>query len=113
VTETRCIKIRLKPGSRERVHEWASEIHRRKEEALETLRDEGVLVESVFLERATDGDFLVYDMKATNTDKSFRVAQKSNRPIDLYHRKFKEETWGASIDLELLLDLENLEGNPS
>jgi hypothetical protein len=103
----------LRPGSRERVREWASEILRRKEEALETMRDEGVLVESVFLERAPDGDFLVYYMKATNMDKSFRIAQKSNRPIDLYHRKFKEETWGASVDLELLLDLENFEGTSS
>lgn len=110
MTETRCVKIRLKPGSRDRVLEWAKELHRRREEALETLRDEGVLVESVFLERSPGGDSLIYYMKAADLDRSVRVAQASKRPIDCYHRTFKEETWASSVNLELLLDLENFEG---
>ena len=113
MTETRCFKVRLKPGTRDRVLEWAKELQRRKEEALETLRDEGVLVESVFLERSPDGDSLVYYMKAEDMERSSRVAHVSSRPIDLYHRKFKEETWASSSNLELLLDLENLEGSSS
>jgi hypothetical protein len=47
--ETQCVKIHLKPGSVERVHEWAAELNRRQDEALATLRDEGVCLESVFL----------------------------------------------------------------
>ena len=38
--ETKCIKVKLKPGSLERVREWADELNRRKEEALETMRGE-------------------------------------------------------------------------
>lgn len=110
MTDTRCIKIRLKPGSLDRARDWASELNRRREEALETLRDEGVLVESVFLERSPVGDFLVYYMKAVDIDRSFRVSRTSRRPIDLFHRQFKQDTWASTVDLELLLDLENFEG---
>ena len=48
--ETRCLKIKLKPGSMERVKDWAAEIKRRKDEAMVTLEAEGVIVESVFLD---------------------------------------------------------------
>src|SRR6266571_2815942 len=58
--ETKCIKVKLKPGSLERVREWADELNRRKEEALETMRDEGVIVESAFLDSTAEGDFLIY-----------------------------------------------------
>jgi len=106
---TRCVRIRLKPGTLGRVREWAAELSRRKAEALETLREEGVLMESVFLEHATDGDFLVYYMRAADFERSFRIARASTHPIDAYHRAFKEETWASSEPLELLLDLENIE----
>lgn len=113
MSDTRCVKIRLRPGTEGRVREWADELRRRKEEALETLRDESVFVESVFLERAPDADFLVYYMKAADLDRSRQVARTSNRPIDVYHRRFKEETWASVANLELLVNLENLEGRPS
>lgn len=76
---------------------------------METLRNEGVLVESVFLERTPEADFLIYYMRAVDMDRAFRVARESNRPIDAYHRRFKEEAWGPSTNLELLMDLESLE----
>lgn len=70
-------------------------------------------MESVFLERTPEADFLVYYMKAADLDRSHQVARASNRPIDVYHRQFKEETWASVTNLELLVDLENLEGRPS
>ncbi|MFP8878992.1 MAG: DUF6176 family protein, partial [Myxococcota bacterium] len=63
-TEVQCVRIRLKPGCRSRAHEWAATINRRRSEALVTLEDEGVEIESVFLDAAPDGDFLVYYMRA-------------------------------------------------
>jgi hypothetical protein len=49
--DTTCVKVRLKPGSLDRVRTWAAELDRRGDEVLATLRDEGVIVESVFLDR--------------------------------------------------------------
>ena len=62
--ETMCVRVRLKPGSLSRVHEWAAELRTRSEEVLATLRNEGVLVESAFLGSDEQGDFLISYMKA-------------------------------------------------
>ncbi len=101
MTETLCRRIKLKPNSIERVREWARTLTTRKEEALETLRNEGVAIESVFLESCPDGDYLIYYMKAKDFNKVKEVFDKSTLPIDVYHRKFKQETMIESSGLEL------------
>lgn len=49
--ETRCIKIKLKPNSLEKVREWTKTMNERKDKALATLRDENVILETVFLDQ--------------------------------------------------------------
>lgn len=99
----------MKSGSLERVREWAAELTRRRDEALATLRDEGTIVESVFLERTGEGDYLIYYMKAENFERARAVYGSSTHAIDAYHRKFKEDTWESSTNLELLVDLDMIE----
>lgn len=106
--ETRCVKVRLKPGSLERVREWAETINRRKDEALATLRDETVVVESVFLDRVGGEDFLIYFMKAESFEQSVAAAQKSTHAIDVYHRSFMESVRVDGARLELLVDLDRI-----
>jgi hypothetical protein len=105
--DTACLKIRLKPDSLDRVHEWARELHARPDEVLATLRDEGILVESVFLDSTEAGDFLIYYVKSRNVDAAGEVVQRSVHTIDAYHQKFKRDTWEARAPLELLIDFEN------
>lgn len=105
--ETVCARVRLKPGSRDRVREWASELRTRSGEVLETLRDEGVVIESVFLDSDEQGDFLVYYMKAHSLEEAHAVVQRSHHPIDSYHQEFKVDTWQSRTVLELLVDFEN------
>ncbi len=107
--ETRCVKIKLKQNSLEKVREWQRTINERKAEALATLRDEGVILETVFLDQTSEGDFLIYVMKAENFEKAKETFVKSVHTIDEYHQKFKEETWEDGQKLELLIDLENYE----
>lgn len=102
---TKCVKIRLKPGGLERAREWAAEINRRSNEALATLRDEGVTIESAFLDSTSEGDFLIYYMRASDFDRAKEVVSQSPHPIDAYHKKFKDECWGERRHLELLIDL--------
>ncbi len=104
--ETRCVLIKLKPNSIDRVREWANTLNARKDEALATLRDEEVMIESAFLYRSEDGDFLVYYMKAENFQKAQKVAKESRHAIDDYHRQFKRDTWDSVEELELLLNLD-------
>lgn len=104
--ETRCFKIKLKPNSIEKVREWAKTINERKDEALATLRDEGVILEAVFLDQTSDGDFLISIMKAESFEQARETVQKSVHEIDRFHQKFKDETWETHKYLELLVDLD-------
>lgn len=104
-TRVLCNRIKLRPGSLERVREWAETLNERRDEALATLRDEGVTIESAFLERATDGDFLIIYMRASDLDSAVGAAAHSAHPIDAYHQEFKREAWQGGEALELLVDL--------
>lgn len=104
--ETQCVKIKLKPGSLSRVEEWASELKRRSLEVLQTLQDEGVIIESVFLDRTDQGDFLIYYMKAENFEKVREVAERSTHAIDTYHNAFKEATFESRQLLRPLIDFD-------
>jgi hypothetical protein len=105
--ETTCVKVRLRPGSLDRVRAWAAELNRRGDDVLATLRDERVVVESVFLDQTSDGDFLIYYLKARSLEKAKQAAQQSQHEIDAYHDGFKRDTWDTREPLELLIDFEN------
>ena len=87
--ETRCVKIKLKPNSIEKARIWAQTINERKDEALATLRGESVILESVFLDQNSEGDFLIYVMKAESFDKAKKSVENSVHAIDEYHQNFK------------------------
>ncbi|MFJ4289364.1 DUF6176 family protein [Cupriavidus sp. NPDC089707] len=100
-----CARIRLTPESLARVREWAAHISTHGAEALGTLRAEGVSIESVFLDTAPDGDYLVYYMRAASEEQAAEVARHSVAEIDRYHQQFKRDTWAEVRRLELLVDL--------
>ena len=99
------MRVRLRPGSLDRVREWAAELNARRDEVLATLRDEGVRIESVFL----DGDTLVYYMRADSVERARKVYARSTHAIDAYHQRFKDEAFDEQTALELLIDFENLD----
>ena len=106
--ETRCIKVKLRDGSLSRVREWAAELNRRADEVLATLRDEGVVIESAFLDSTSEGDFLIYYMKAENLERAREVGRTSAHPIDEYHHQFQRETFESGKQLELLVDFDRI-----
>jgi hypothetical protein len=104
--ETRCIRVKIKPGSLDAAREWARTINSRREEAVATLRNELVQIESVFLEPAADGNFLIYYMRGLDLTASQKVAGVSEHPIDAYHQNFmRAHTEGGTV-LEVLVNLE-------
>jgi hypothetical protein len=106
--ETKCVKVRLKPGSLLRVRARADELKSRKEEALETMREEGMVVESTFLDRTSEGDFLICFMKAQSFEKAMGVVKQSLHAIDASHQTFKKDTTASVTQLELLVDLDRM-----
>ena len=107
--KTQAVRIKLKPNSLERVREWAAEVTQRKDEALATLRDETIYLESFFLEEAVDGDYLIGVITAENFEASQEAVERSLHKIDAYHKQFQKDTWESGEPLELLLSLDRLD----
>lgn len=99
--------IKLKSGSGEKVRTWARTINERRPEALETLRSEGVDIESWFSLSLDGEDYLLVYMRSDSMAKAREVATVSEHPIDALHQNFKEDTWVRSegVVASLLVDL--------
>lgn len=100
-----CVRIALKENSIDSVREWFQTLMDRREETLESLRNEGVIVESAFLDRQPNGDFLIYYMRAKDIEAARAIFQNSNLAIDAYHQDCKRKYCGVSTPLEQLFDL--------
>ena len=99
--------IELKPGSEQRVREWAAFLSRHRDEANETLRNEGVDIESWF-DVALDGKrYLLCYIRAASMQEAEAVAGMSKSEVDEYHQQFKVDTWvrGRGAVGRLLIDL--------
>ena len=68
-------------------------------------------METVFLDQTSEGDFLIYVMKAESFERAKEVFQKSVHAIDEYHRNFKSECWEDGKKLEMLIDLDRISRN--
>ena len=103
--ETAAGLIRLKPGSGADLQDWRDTLHARRGEVLQTLRNEGVTVESWF-QVDIDGDpYLLWFMQAESIAKAQEVFLASNYEIDAYHLGMMMKMAEARIDAQPLLDL--------
>lgn len=105
--QSRCGLIKLKPGCTEQVKQWAKHINAHKQEAILSLVNESVAIESVFYTEINNQPYLIYYMKAYDFDKAQEVVKNSTLAIDDYHKKFKKDCWLNVKELENLIDLES------
>ena len=87
--------IELKPGTEQRVREWAAFLSRHREEANETLRSEGVDIESWFEVTLDDKRYLLCYIRAESIKQAEAVAGRSKSAVDAYHEQFKVDNLGA------------------
>jgi hypothetical protein len=104
--QTQLLKIRIRPGKTEQVVEFLRGLMDRKEESIEALRREGMVVESLFLERRDEADYLYYYVKARDLAEATQVNMRATDPLTLEIRRFVSETWGDVSSPEPLLDLD-------
>lgn len=105
--ETICVKTKLKEGSLEGVRKWLQTLKDNESEVLKSLVNEGMLVESVFLDKQGDDYYLIYYMKAKDIAHAREVGRNSTSAIDLYHKDCIKKFCEGRIELEQLLDLNN------
>ena len=77
--------IKLKDNSEGKVDEWRETMSNRPEEAIATLKHEGVEVESWFKIEMEGQPYLLWYMRAESIKKAFEVSQTFKHPIDKYH----------------------------
>lgn len=106
--ETICIKIKLKKGSLDDVRKWFQTLRERPDEVLQSLENEGVLIESAFLDQQGSDYYLIYYMKAENLAHAREVSMKSTLPIDYYHKECMKMFCEERTTLEPLIDFHRL-----
>ncbi|CAB1216768.1 DUF6176 family protein [Acinetobacter bouvetii] len=103
-----AVLIQLKPETKDNVESWQKELNMRQAEALETLKAEGVFVESWFHVELAGVDYLIAYMRAQDIARAQEIGRQSQFPIDQMHKQFKGN-WAKVIPAQLLVDLENLD----
>lgn len=101
-----AVLIQLKPDVLGNIDAWKMTLNARKEEAVETLKAEGVFVESWFHVVIEGQDYLIAYMRAEDIARAQQIGRESHFPIDAVHKQFKGN-WAKVISTQLLVDLEN------
>lgn len=98
----RCNRLKLRPGALDAVEAWAEDGRSGAEEVAATLRDEGIDLELVLLEHASDGDYLIFIMETDDYERAVEVFNRSKHAIDERHRAFLEANVVGSTQLRVL-----------
>jgi hypothetical protein len=100
-----CLRQKLKDGTLPVVREWATRLKSQPEELKKLLANEKMHVESVFLEETSEGNFLIYYMRADDVNRAYEISKMSNHPIDVYHRDVLSSAIASTKKLECLIDM--------
>jgi hypothetical protein len=103
--EVECIRVKLKPNALPLVEEWADRLNKEVGTVKQLLRNEGMALESVFLEETPEGKFLIYYLRSANLDKARKVSQASSHPLDIYHQEIMKKISDGGIRLKCLIDV--------
>ncbi|WP_078715384.1 DUF6176 family protein [Agreia bicolorata] len=97
---------RIKAEQRDAVEQWLAELNGpRRDEALETLRNEGVRHESASIIDTSDGPILVYAMESDDIDQARAVGAASTLPVDRRHHDVMRTADGGAVSHRLVLDV--------
>jgi hypothetical protein len=104
--QSQLLKIRIRPGKTPAVIDFIRSLGERRELSLAALRREGMVVESMFLERRDDGDYLYYYAKARDLTYASEVNMQATDALAQEIRAFISETWDHIVSPEPLLDID-------
>lgn len=101
-----AVLIKLKQDTLANVDAWKIEIEQRKDEAIQTLKAEGVTIESWFHLELDGNNYLIAYIRSHDIGHAQQVARNSSFEIDKVHKQFKQN-WEWIIPATLFVDLEN------
>jgi|GEM_PF-2053175 len=88
--EIKLIKFKIKSGQKDVWLKWTKELVRRKKEVLKTLKKEGMLLESCFISK--DEKYIYCLFESSNFKKANKIFEKSNKKIDIEHKKISKKS---------------------
>lgn len=104
-----CYKIKLKTKNPQDIYKWFNEYQKRESEFKKSLQEEGLFVESVFLDKDDNGDlFLIYYMKGKDIQKAIDIFKKSTSDIDKFHQSNIDKYYKDPKILEKIFDIDRL-----
>lgn len=103
-----CVVIELKSGTGGMVADWARHLSENHAEAVATLAQEGVTVESWFQVSLQGKDYLIAMMRAADLGAAHEAVKTSTSAIDAFHQAFKRAAWGERFQASLLVDLSRI-----
>lgn len=100
--------IRLKPDTDALVAGWQERILQLKEQAIESIRNQGIEVESWFQVQIAGEHYLLAYIRSQDVERAQTIGAQSSLAVDAVQRQFKRDTWDREgmIDCELLVDLQ-------
>jgi hypothetical protein len=104
-----CTSSKIKEGCLEDVCGWLKELQARKDETLESFKNEDVWLESAFLQERNGQYYLIYYMRAENVDRAISVFRESSLAIDHFHKQCWERFTEQHEVLAPIFHLENLD----
>ncbi len=102
MTDVVLVKFKIKPGKKQEWINWCAELKERKDEVVQTLRNEDVISEACFL--SEKDQFVYYFMEAQDLERAYAVGRKSAMPIDKQHRTIREATLERGEELKPLFN---------
>ncbi|MGD2068665.1 MAG: DUF6176 family protein [Gemmatimonadota bacterium] len=103
--QVQLLKIAIRPGGTGRLVDYLRGLAERPEEVQRSLEAEGILAESLFLERSPTGDHLYFFSRARDLQRAARAFRASELPLDVETREVIGATWGEAVALEPVVDL--------
>jgi hypothetical protein len=107
--EVQCLRVKLREGTTDYVINWVKELYNKMDLVYDALISETMVVESMFLERGEEADYLIFYTRAESLQKANEMMLKSNNPVDKAALEMMQETWESCQVLETLFDVDRIE----
>jgi hypothetical protein len=104
--QVQCLRVKLREGATDQFVNWAKELYNRMDNVYEALKNETMVVESIFLDRCDDGDYLVFYTRAEDLVKANEAMQSSDNQLDKEAIEIIQKTWESAKPLEVLFDVD-------
>jgi Family of unknown function (DUF6176) len=103
--DVECFRLKLKTNAIADIRTWAARLNREMKEVKQLLQTEGMILESVFLEQTSEGNFLIYYLRSPDLKKAREISKASRHPLDIFHRDIMDNCVEDHRQLECLLDI--------